>query len=59
MQTTKDKILNNLRLSKTYINNILIELNEKSNWNSALNEKDLEVSEKLYKAVLEMSNRIF
>ena len=55
----KNEIVNNLRLSKTYINNILIELNEKSNWNSTLNEKDLEVSEKLYKAVLEMSNRIF
>lgn len=52
----KNEIVNNLRLSKTYINNILYEIDRYIL--DGFDKQDIELSEKLYKVVLELSNKL-
>ena len=56
--TIQDNILSNLRLTKIYLNDIISELELKTNYNWALTKEDLQVSEKIYKLSVDAKNKI-
>ena len=56
--TMQENILSNLRLTKMYLNDIISELELKTNYNPALTKEDLQISENLYKLAIETKNQI-
>lgn len=56
--TIQEDILSNLRLAKMYLNDVISELELKTNYNAALTKEDLQISENLYKLAIETKNQI-
>ena len=56
--TIQDNILSNLRLAKMYLNDVISELESKTNYNAALTKEDLKISENLYKLAVNTKNKI-
>lgn len=56
--TIQENILSNLRLAKMYLNDVISELELKTNYNPALTKEDLQISENLYKLAVETKNQI-
>ena len=56
--TIQDDILSNLRLAKIYLNDVISELEMKTNYNAALTKDDLQASENLYRLAVDTKNKI-